>query len=83
MRSVAAMNFQRSSSSRQLVGWRSAESCPAQRAVLRALGQHLVEDGLVGEAEDVVEVALRVLGIAARVGTAEDRDGAARRGTGR
>ena len=45
--------------------------------VRRALGEHLVHDALVGEAEHVVEVLLGVLGIAARVGSAEHRDGAA------
>ena len=49
----------------------------AQRAVRLAVVQHFVQRGLVGEAEHVVEVLLRILRIAARVRPADAGDGTA------
>ena len=49
----------------------------AERTVRRALGERIADDRLVGEPEHVVEVAARVLGIAARVRSAQAGDRAA------
>jgi hypothetical protein len=48
----------------------------AHGTVLRAVAQHLADHRSVGEAEYVVEVALRILGIAPCMRPAEHRDGA-------
>jgi len=50
----------------------------AHRPVRRAVQQHLTDHGLVGEAEDVIEVLPGVFRVAARVGTAESGDGSLR-----
>src|SRR4029077_6857726 len=50
----------------------------ADRWVRVAILQELADHGLVGEADDVVEVLARVLGVATRVGAAEDGDGSLR-----
>ena len=62
---------------RQVLRLRLGGEAASERTVGRALVQHRAQDLLVREAQDVVEVLLRILGIAARVRTAEHRDGAA------
>ena len=48
------------------------------RPVRRAILQHLADHGLVGKAEDIIEVAPGVLRVAAGVRTAQDGDGSLR-----
>ncbi len=44
----------------------------AERTVLRTILQDLAQNRLVGETEDIIEVVLRILGVATGVGTSED-----------
>src|SRR5674476_1443554 len=50
----------------------------AHRPMLRALADHVANRLVVREPQHVLEVARRVFGVAARVGTTEHRDRAAR-----
>ena len=72
--SVGSTNFQRAARLGSAGGWRAAASTRPDRPGRLALLEHLGEDLPVGEAQHVVEVALRVLGIAAGVGPAQHGD---------
>ena len=68
---VGSMNFQRSRTPGSWAGCFFAASRRPEGAVRRAVPQHLEDQRLVREAEDVVEVARGVLGVAAGVRAAQ------------
>ncbi len=76
--SVASTNFQRAARVGRSERLRAPPKCvrPIGRCGAHSC-EHFLDDRPVGEAEDVVEVLLRVLGIAAGVRPAEHGDGPA------
>ena len=69
--------FPARSQRRQIGGLPRRRNRPAHWPMRLAFLQDFLDDRPVGEAQDVVEVLLRVLGIAAGVRSAEHRDGSA------